>query len=501
MYKLIIIDDEFVIRKGLENFIKKRYPEISIVGCFEDGEDAISFLECNNVNIVITDVKMIKVSGIEVAKYICEKQSRAKVIILSGYREFEYARKAIAYNVKHYLVKPTDFKELEAVLSETLSELEAEQAHSQRESYWEQYVPILKEEFLSDLLMGAIYDKNSLSCKFGILETDMQLENCAFCVVDLVIENYHNYLSSNWSYGKEQLNKATINFIKTQNAAETFVFHVLSDDDRMKLFMVLPREGKGDIAERAREHLQLISKNAEENLHIKFKFSLEKTYSSADEMLSSNDNESVKQNEKQINLLISHINFGNYNEISALTKDIGKQLSNMSMEKAFDYARSLLCKIKEKVAVASAEMEVSNIFSDCKTFDEVTQILLSEFTRLSKQIKKTNSENVMIEHAKNYIGKHFNEDISLEDVSNHIFLNPAYFSRYFKKYTGKNFSQYVFELRMEHAKKLLSAGNSVEQTAKACGYSASRYFVQSFKRYAGVTPKQYRMMSVGEGGE
>ena len=97
MYKLIVVDDEKVIRNGICNYIDWEGMGFNVVASFEDGKEAIEYIENNCIDVVLTDIEMAEVSGLELAKYIQEKQSRIKAVIISGYKEFEYARKAVEY--------------------------------------------------------------------------------------------------------------------------------------------------------------------------------------------------------------------------------------------------------------------------------------------------------------------------------------------------------------------------------------------------------------------
>lgn len=123
MYKAIVVDDELVIRNGISSFINNCDTGFKVVAVFNDGSEAISFLEDNDIELVISDIKMVDVSGIELAQYIYENKPRTKVILLSGYAEFEYAKAAIRYNVKEYITKPTNFSDLKSTLLKLCDEI------------------------------------------------------------------------------------------------------------------------------------------------------------------------------------------------------------------------------------------------------------------------------------------------------------------------------------------------------------------------------------------
>lgn len=124
MYRLVVSDDEFNIRQGLTRFIDWKNLGFEVVAQFEDGKEVIEYVESNLVDVVLTDVMMFQVSGLEVAEWIARNRPNIKVIILSGYKEFDYVRKALVSNVYDYILKPVDFEEMKQVFLRLKQDLE-----------------------------------------------------------------------------------------------------------------------------------------------------------------------------------------------------------------------------------------------------------------------------------------------------------------------------------------------------------------------------------------
>ncbi|MHB8061028.1 MAG: response regulator, partial [Ruminiclostridium sp.] len=103
MYKIVVVDDEKTIRKGMCNYIAWNEMGFEVVADFEDGKETIQYISKHTVDVVLTDIEMAQVTGLELAKYIYENKLPIKIVIISGYKEFEYARKAVEYNVEYYL--------------------------------------------------------------------------------------------------------------------------------------------------------------------------------------------------------------------------------------------------------------------------------------------------------------------------------------------------------------------------------------------------------------
>ena len=115
IFKLLVVDDEVTMRKGISNYMNWASIDCQVVGSASDGVEAMEFLKSQPVDIVITDIKMPAADGLEVARFVHENYPRTKVIILTGYADFEYAQTAIKYHVTSFILKPTNKKELFAV--------------------------------------------------------------------------------------------------------------------------------------------------------------------------------------------------------------------------------------------------------------------------------------------------------------------------------------------------------------------------------------------------
>ncbi len=335
MYEIIVVDDELMIRKGISSFINNTSADFQVSYTFKDGEEAIDFLQDHTVDLIISDIKMVHKSGIDLAKYVYENKPEIKVVLLSGYKEFEYARAAIRYNVKNYISKPTDFGELRNVLDDIKDEL----------------------------------DKTSV--------------NNVDLFFDRVKQLYANIVA-----GKRQ------------------------------------------------ETLNEITGLLESNLH-------------------------------------NGTNLGQY--------------AYNLFDTIFNKLYSTL-----KIQLTGEKFNYESL-PQLASIDEVRAVSL----RLAGNVLDALSHNgqdsndVLLSKIKQYIDEHFGEDLSLQDVAEKAFLSTVYFSRFFKKQTGENFSDYLLRVRMEHAAQYLKENKKVTDVSQACGYSNSGYFSRIFKEYYGCTPTEY----------
>ncbi len=178
---LVIVDDERIIREGLRDMVDWRALGFRVAACFEDGREALEFIESNRVQAILTDIRMADVSGIDIARHISEKMPDVRVVILSGYRDFEYARGALRYHAWRYLLKPVDFGELETVFRELNREIGGG-ASGGREGA---LVPVVRRQFYSDLVSERFVSTAQLryrSAELG-LRVDFDRCTCALIVV------------------------------------------------------------------------------------------------------------------------------------------------------------------------------------------------------------------------------------------------------------------------------------------------------------------------------
>lgn len=148
IFKLLVVDDEVTMRKGISNYMNWASIDCQVVGSASDGMEAIDFLKNHPVDIVITDIKMPAADGLEVARFVHENHPMTKVIILTGYADFEYAQTAIKYHVTSFILKPTNKKELFAAVQEAQKQLIVSQ---QQENIAKEGVFFLKDQLMQEL--------------------------------------------------------------------------------------------------------------------------------------------------------------------------------------------------------------------------------------------------------------------------------------------------------------------------------------------------------------
>lgn len=190
MYKLILVDDERATLSTVSKFIQAYFPDIHLCGCFYDGEEALSYLLANPVDIVVTDIRMPIMDGLELAKEIHSRSLPCITIIISGYSEFSYAKSALSYNVFNYLLKPLNFRELRACLTNALSLCRRNAPKTGLDLKAESL-----EILFTDLLLGMFPTRETLSQSFSEFGLNFSDYDRPGILLRITLDNYRDFVS------------------------------------------------------------------------------------------------------------------------------------------------------------------------------------------------------------------------------------------------------------------------------------------------------------------
>lgn len=226
MYTVVIVDDEIGSYNMLQNFIKARIPYLTVTGCFSDSTEALSYLLHHNADVVITDIKMPGLDGIELTRRLREENVNSKIIFLSGYNDFKYAKKAIEYGVFNYLLKPVSFSELSQTLEKIKETLDC--AHGADYELVDFFVKMFTEP---------LKNISELKNEFLNLNAPFGIENFSGHILKLDLENYDKYIEEHWNYGSDKMDDAIANIIK-MSVPDSYVFQIYSSHNTM-LFVII----------------------------------------------------------------------------------------------------------------------------------------------------------------------------------------------------------------------------------------------------------------------
>ncbi len=505
--RLLIVDDEAIIRKGLCETIAWDELQVEVIGEASNGQEAIELLRKSQVDLVLTDIRMPVMDGLELVERIKKEGIHTHVIMISGYDDFEYAVQAMRLGVKDYLLKPVDIEELIGIVKKVYIEtIKFEQDSFSR---W------LLHEMIGT---SDVNDFAAMNCLFS--------KNKPYRVVCSQLSDYSVLMGTKTSDEMKKMGqqmKENIDSCLTKAGFECTSVFIHPN----KLITIL-------FIGEFKPYSLVLEKLLELNQHWsgsnKPFFAISQQYSHIEEMKSAylqassimelpiiyqspvvyysppqdNSRPPVVYPLTQIGRLLSYYLEKNREGIIELVEQIFKEF----IVNGFKYSEvSSICKkiitileirLKElgKSITIKLQFHESPDLLIYNSHQQIQALFIEDLSILYVHISKQSDlskHNTIMEKAKLYIMKHLFENIKATDVAEYIHVRPNYFSHIFKQDIGKNFNEYVNELRVEKAKELLIATEEkVFEIAEKVGFNDYKHFVYVFKKIAGVTPTIYR---------
>ena len=460
MLKVIVVDDEATSRDLLRDCINSFNDNFLVVGVFDNGKEAFDYIQNSNVDVVITDIAMPIMDGLQLAKRIHTFYPHIKTIIVSAYAEFEYAKKAIEYNTFLYLVKPIDVKQLYDSLLR-ISHDKAKELRQDNTSYTEDF----GNEFFRNLIFRRYKTHENAINAFVDAGFSKSLFHSPCILTD--IEFPPDDIPHFWKHGREGLGFLIKNLIReTTNSDYTYLAFV---KDTRFVFITFNAQDIENYETKLREAFMI-------NFHISFIF-----------------NRVIKDN----NLYA----FSNYmDEEGAVNYELSILASSL-LEGNTELSKQLFTQILE---LSKQHPEFQDILtnminlldgnSENKSLNRALEIAQNLLINKQDAITNEPDDNLkarIIKASKEYIEKNYWKDITRDDTAEAVFLSQSYFSRLFKRETGLNFSDYLNEFRIKKAIQLLEEGVNVNEVHKMVGINQNKYFIKTFKKVTLYTPKEY----------
>lgn len=345
MYKLVIADDEKIIREGLTRRINWKELGFEIVETFHDGEDIIEYLDSMPVDVILTDIMMTHISGIEVARYVYENELPCTVVFISGHKEFELALSAIKYGVEDYILKPSKTEDVKTVFRKIKQELDLKakdlEQQNRLQKYWKEMYPIMAEKFVGNLIMGALDDKKDIERRMQLLYPEVDVFRCPCALVDIEMKDYEEFISNKWSYSSEQFDDAVTNFIGI--FSEKGYFHLIyKQKEKIRLFIILKKYGASEEENESLCKMQIeeFIKSFTEIFHVDVTLDICKIFRNIYEVMDNQENilrMSVRQEaaelylQEQKKLIMTNIMSGNMCTAQKIMKHLLKSLETEDM--------------------------------------------------------------------------------------------------------------------------------------------------------------------------
>ncbi|MBQ8649193.1 MAG: response regulator [Clostridia bacterium] len=466
-YRIVIADDEPVIRYNLKDLLTKKFDDIECVALCGDGRQVINTLQKGNVDIVITDIQMPGVSGIDVAQYIYSHKLYTKVILVTGYSEFEYAHKAITYGVQQFLLKPINFGELILAVDTIKNDMREHVEELQNQSKSKIQLRGMIRKYIALYLLGVIPYKRLL--EFDPEYVDLfQYNRCAVVSVD--VSNADGNISEN-----SRDNDKWIDICEIQNSYIN-CFCISEFENQIQLLFFIYTENEEDGDERVLAHVEECRRLMHSAYGIDFTYDV-KYY----ERL---ENQSISNYDKLSNLYIKHLIHMNNETNDELLNIV---ISTMPIHNVHSFLQGVVERLSQTYPLDTEALNLK-----IKTIEN-TEDAAGFSKYLSDALREALKGKDMIRKVILYVNEHYcDKNLDLNRIANKFHFNRSYLSRIFKQQTGQNPSDYIFNLRINESKKLLQSRKyTVKKVAEMVGYSDEKYFGQAFKKATGVTPSSF----------
>lgn len=522
METVFIADDEKNIRDGLKCIIDWQSLGFSICGESGNGEDALSAILKDRPSLVLLDIRMPKLTGIELVRIAREQGYTGKFIILSGYSDFAYAQAAIRYGVNFYLTKPIDEDELLEAVSAIKKDIEVDRNTSKHINLYRQKAKdVILHEIITgtfqnddlDSLSPADFQKLALDAdiyqvviyeKFGLLPED----NCYSFAELLNITN-----SGNHSFEHFEENHKDVILLKGSFALQKFQSFI-NHYEKKTPQQGSPMDSLFLAYGRPVHHLDEVYLSYEEasTLIQRRFFCIQGQHTLGYQELPTVMSNDYTINDQKLHeycdTLVNSLQGANRKQVASTLFSLEEYLYNVddSIESVKLFLTDLLLQIKEHISkvysntriALPGNAEIIDYIDNCHYLYEII-LYISEQVKIVIDSSDNSSRDTIMDDILFYIQNNFQNNIKLETIAPLFGYNSAYLGKLLTKVTGENFNSYVDHLRIEHSKKLLSQkGIKVYEVSEQVGYKNVDYFHKKFKKYVGVSPAEYRKQIRGE---
>ena len=514
LFNVLIVDDEPAIREGLKTLIPWEDYGFKVVDVAANGKEGMERFETHSIDLVLVDVRMPKMDGLEMIEAIRRKNDAVHILVMSGYQDFKYAQTAMAWNVEGYILKPIDEEELIQFLEQIKVRLEKESeirilvkqkeekrkeeliqsllssdGHNEQVSalagrlglHWEHYQVLLVEIQANDDL-----SRNTLAIKRQLRDVLFRGDRGIVFSKDDDI----GVLLKNSYYSRGSLNQ--LYRLIQENIGEGLVFHasIGGTVDRLLDIKKSYHTARklldnqffyGDEEILSSQSTPFLNKNIIETVNVSERVlditsTVKKLYFS----LITGNKQAIESTIKDASITMIQKNFSEHEVKTNYMKIISCTTNKLSHSKV-EGIQSTIPEITEKA------VEVYKL----PRFETLQQYVIQLFTSLVEKLD-TNKTEHQLQKMIALIRQDYMENLKLETLADIFNYNQAYLGKLFKKYTGEYFNSYLDKVRIAEAKKLLLKGLKVYQVADRVGYHHVDYFHSKFKKYVGMSPSEYK---------
>ncbi len=531
MLQLLIVDDEIHAVEGIRSGMDWHKLGITAVFTAFTVKQARELFEKERIDMMLCDIEMPQATGLELTAWVRERYPQTETIFLTCHADFKYAQQALQLGSLDYILKPVSFGELEKVLLKAIHKINKKTElaeYSQYGRFWFRHQPVLIERFWLDILDQTIPPQVE-SVKRAADERNIPYtEDMKFVPVLISVQRWHKPLT---------LRDEKILEFALRSSAEEILLGPRQDGKVIvigsgRLLAILSAESNGEIESSLREACEHYIASCRQYFYCD---------------LSCYIGESVRGHEmfdmvNRLNAL--EVNNVAYNNKVFLLSSVrlqasGNRLPDMSLwavmlkegkdSRVLEDAAGYLDRLVQQDALdakllrqfyqdfeqmlyymlQTKGIQAHQLFSDnvsvelaasaTRSVTELTAWMKHTVGKALEYVNTVEQSKSVIERVKHYIKLHLAQDLSREDIANHVFLNSDYLTRIFKKETGMAVSDYLFQERLKRAQELLANTDMpISAVASHIGYANFSHFSRMFKRYTSLTPNEYRQANQGE---
>ncbi|MEG1991969.1 MAG: response regulator [Acetivibrio sp.] len=530
MYKVLLVDDEPEVMMAVIKKMEWETLGFKVIGYAQNGEEALEMAENNTPDVVMTDIKMPFMDGLTLSRKLKETYDGIKIIIFSGFDEFEYAREAIKIEVEEYILKPMKLEELTEIFRRIKNMLDKEREEKndieKLKHYYIKSLPLMQDQFYIGLIEGKMDENKIESYKKNY---QIKMEGESFVAMVLRICGNSDCEENNSTILDQELRKFSIKNLIDENLQsynfksfayfEQIIYIVtMEEKENIKLFV---------------DKLDKICKMAERMLGInvvagigsvcprmqQLKYSYEGAknaafYREEDEISHATYIEELQPfikraqtfDEQSIQAILMEIKMGDQKKLTSQIEGFIKQVreSKCSIKQLQVMLMGVVTELYKLGGAYDIDMteilgDNLDVYQQLSRFDgleEMQKWLLEVCLMVRKSISKErkNTAQLLIDKAVNYMEENYGDSsLSIEKICGILNVSGAYFSTIFKRETGQTFLNYLTEIRMKKAILLLDG--TEEKTyiiSEQVGYMEPNYFSYVFKKKYGMAPSKYR---------
>lgn len=535
LYRIILVDDEEEVRKSIIKKIDWKSAGFQVVGDAENGQEALEKIEVLEPDVVLTDIRMPYMDGLTLSERIRQKYPSIKLVIFSGFDDFDYAKQAIKLNVIEYILKPVNVEEMTAILKKIKKTLDEEIEQRRnitilRENY-RKSLPIIREQFLNDLIRRRIPEDEAKEKLTDYMIPIIDAKKWVAAAVEVEYGQICREGAPSFHQEKELIPISVCQMMKELLEKDWRVVF-FTDPMEMKLVLIAAIDQNrtqtgfitimGNVCKEVRRVLEIpvtvgIGRGCTRltDMPLSYQSAVEalgyKAIVGTGNTIYINDVEPMSpgkliwesQDEAE---LLAAVKFGPQERLIQAVENSLQRLNEAKVH-ASQIQIYMIRIINSMVRLMQQyDMDLSEVFGMEGGYQEgIGKVLKQEVfgewlmktaLRLNQVLsrERESSTQQIIEEAARYIQENYPDpELSVEKICRHLHMSPAYFSTIFKKETGQAYTAYLTEIRLKKAVELLTM--TKEKTyviASKVGYQEQNYFSYVFKKRFGVSPTKFR---------